>query len=152
MGFLVITMIGPVTNFLGVISLRVSMLIMGALIIVCSGYSYLEAKVFFENTKLFGLINISLYAAIEAGIALLIFLDYFTTKKRLTILLYLLTIGLTGMTLVYNIFKISLFDDKIKEYKINHKYFQFMFFIRIGAEFIIQLIVCYMVYSYKKSL
>ena len=43
-------------------------------------------------------------------------------------------------------------DDKIEDFDVKHKLIQFMYFIRIGAEFIIQMIVCYMVYSYKKYL
>ena len=152
MGFLVVTCIGPISSFLGIIPLTIAMIIMGGFIAVCAGYSYLEAKVFFEETKAFGLVNNTVYAIIEGGIALLIVVDFFIRKKNYTLLLYLITVALTGVTLAYNIFKISIFNDKIKEYNIKHKLIQFMFLIRIGAEFIIQLCVSYICYSYKKSL
>ena len=152
MGFLVITCIGPISSFLGLISLRISMLIMGFFIVVCAGYNYLEAKIFFKNSKVFGLVNKEAYAIIEGGIALMIAIDFFVKKKCYTRLLYLLTLALAGCTLAYNIFKISIINDKIKGYEVKHNLIQFMFFIRIGAEFIIQMIVCYMCYSYKKEL
>ena len=152
MGFLVVTCIGPISSFLGIISLRISMLIMAFFIVVCAGYSYLEAEIFFKDTKAFGLVNKEAYAIIEGGIALLIAMDFFVKKKCYTRILYLLTFALAGCTLAYNIFKISIMNDKIKSYEIKHKLIQFMFFIRIGAEFIIQMIVCFMCYSYKKDL
>ena len=145
MGFLVLTCIGPVSSFVGCIPLRIAMIIMGALIAICAGYSYLEAEVFFVDTKAFGLINNTIYAIIEGAVALLIVVDFFVKKKCYTRILYLLT-------LAYNIFKISIFDDKIKDYNVEHKLIQFMFFIRIGAEFIIQMFVCYIVYSLKKEI
>ena len=55
--------------------------------------------------------------------------------------------------LSYNVFKISIFNDKVKsDYNVDHKLFQFMFMIRVGAEFIIEMLACYICYSYKKKL
>ena len=68
------------------------------------------------------------------------------------VLIYLLTLALAGVALAYNIFKISIFNDKIDTYGVEHKLIQFMFLIRIGAEFVIQLVVSYIVYSYRKQL
>ena len=152
MGFLVLTCIGPVSSFLGCIPLRIAMIIMGALIAICAGYSYLEAEVFFSDVKAFGLVNKTVYAIIEGAIALLIVVDFFVKKKCYTRILYLLTLALAGVTLAYNIFKISIFDDKILRFNVEHKLIQFMFFIRIGAEFIIQMLVSYICYSLKKDI
>ena len=152
MGFLILTCIQPVSSFFGCIPLRLAMIIAAAMIAVCAGYSYFEAKVFFKDYNAFGLINIELWFILELAVALLVFVDFFISKKSYTRILYLVTIGLAGFTLSYNVFKISIFDDIIKEYGIEHKLLQFMFLIRIGAEFIIQLFVCYMCYSLKKDL
>ena len=152
MAFLVITCIDPVQSFLGLLSLRCSMPIVAFFLLVCGSYSYAEAKVFFKHTKCFGLVNKEAYFIIECAIALLVCMDYFIQKLSYTRLLYLLTLALAGVTFAYNIFKISIMDDKIEDFEVKHKLIQFMYFIRIGAEFIIQMIVCYMVYSYKKYL
>ena len=152
MGFLVITCIGSVNKFLGIIPLRIAMIIMGALTIVCGGYNYLEGQVFFQDTKAFGLVNNKIYSIIQGVIGLLLMVDFFVSKTCYTIILYLMTIFLVGATLSYNIFKVSIFNDKIKDYEVEHHLIQFMFCIRIGAEFFVQLVVCYITYSFKKSL
>ena len=152
MAFLVITCIEPVQSFLGLISLRCSMPIVAFFILICGVYSYVEAKYFFKDYKFFGLVNIDAYFIIECAIALLVCMDYFIQKLSYTRLLYLLTLALAGMTLAYNIFKTSIIDDKIEEYGIDHKLIQFMYFIRVGTQFIIEMIVCYICYSYKKYL
>lgn len=152
MGFLVITCIGPVSSFLGIIPLGISMIIMGALIGLCAGYSYLEAQIFFANMKVFDLVSKEVYAIIEGAIGLLLIVDFIVKKKCYTTILYLLTLALAGTTLAYNIFKISIFNDKINDYGVDHKLIQFMFLIRIGAEFFIQILVSYITYSLKKSL
>ena len=152
MGFLIITCIGPVSSFLGCIPLGISMIIMGGLIFVCAGYSYLESEVFFDDMKAFDLISNLGFAIIEGAVGLLVLMDFFIKKKCYTFLLYLLTLALAGVALAYNIFKISIFNDKIEHYNVDHKLIQFMFLIRIGAEFAVQLIVSYVVYSLKKQL
>ena len=153
MGFLILTCISPVSIFLGCIPLRIAMIIAAAMIAVCAGYSYFEAKVFFKNYNAFGLINIELWFILELAVALLVLVDFFVSKKSYTRILYLVTIALAGFTLAYNVFKISIFDDKVNsDYNVDHKLFQFMFMIRVGAEFIIEMLACYICYSYKKLL
>ena len=152
MGFLVITCIGPISSFLGLISLRISMLIMAGFIVACAGYSYLEAEIFFKNAKAFDIVSKEIYFGIELGVALMIAIDFFVKKKCYTRLLYLITLALAGCTLAYNVFKISIMNDKIKGYEVDHKIMQFWFFIRVTAQFCIEMIVCYMCYSYKKQL
>jgi hypothetical protein len=152
MGFLVITCLGHSKKFLGLLSLRLSMIIMAAFIGICAWYCYFEAQIFFKDTKAFGLVNKEAYSIIEGAIALLLLVDFFIQNYCYTLFLYLLTFALAGATLAYNVFKISIFNDKINQYNITHKLVQFMFLIRIGAEFLIQMTVCYISYSYKKEL
>ena len=149
MAFLVCTCIEPISSFLGIIPLRIAMLIMAAITVVCAIYTFYESQVFFKEKQLFGVINNTIYLVIEGGVALMVLLDFFVKKRCYTTLLYLITLALAGITLAYNIVKYTLIDDKIN---INHKFIQFMFIIRIGAEFCIQMAVCYMCYSYKKQL
>ena len=152
MAFLVCTCIEPISSFLGIIPLRIAMLIMAAITVVCAIYTFYESQVFFKEKQLFGVINNTIYLVIEGGVALMVLLDFFVKKRCYTTLLYLIKLALAGITLAYNIVKYTLIDDKINSLGINHKFIQFMFIIRIGAEFCIQMAVCYMCYSYKKQL
>ena len=152
MTFLICTCIEPTSSFLGIIPLRCAMIIAAGIIVVCGAYTYYESQVFFKDEKLFGVINNVIYAVIEAAVALMVLLDFFIKKRCYTLILYLSTLALAGITLSYNIVKVSLIDDKINNYGVGHKFIQFMFIIRTGAEFLIQMFVCYVCYSYKKSL
>ena len=152
MGFLVITCIRRTKKFLGIIPLRIAMIIMGIFLGACAAYAYFEAKIFFVNTKAFGLINKEAFSLIEGVIGLLLIFAYCVPNILYALFLYLLTFALTGAALAYNVFKISIFNDKIKEYEVKHHLIQFMFLIRIGAEFLIQITVCYIAYSYKKEI
>ena len=152
MAFLVCTCIGPTSAFLGIIPLHISIIIMAVISGICAAYTYFESQVFFKDEQLFGVINNAIYAAIEAAIALMILIDFFIKKKYYTLILYILTLAIAGITLVYNIIKLSLIDDRINSYNVEHKFIQIMFAIRIGAEFFIQMAVCYFCYSYEKSL
>ena len=111
MAFLICTCIDPTSKFLGLIPLRCAMIIMAGLTVLCGAYTYFESQVFFKDAKLFGVINNIIYAIIEGAIALMIFLDFFIKKRSYTLLLYLLTFALAGITLAYNVVKISLFND-----------------------------------------
>ena len=152
MGFLVITCLHHSKKFLGLLPLRLSMIIMAAFIGICAWYCYFEAQIFFQDTKAFGLVNKEAYSIIEGSIALLLLVDFFIQNYCYTLFLYLLTFALTGAALAYTVFKISIFNDKIKEYEVKHHLIQFMFLIRIGAEFLVQITVCYIAYSFKKEI
>ena len=152
MGFLVITCIGPSSKFLGLLSLELSMVIMAAIICAIAGYTYYEATVYFEGkTKFFGLVDEVIYLIIELGVALLLFVAYVVKKKCYSRLMYIITFAHAGFGLSFNIHKLSILkleegikgDDKI--------FIKWLFFIRIGAEFLTELMVCYMVYSLKKK-
>ena len=153
MGFLILTCIGPVNSFLGLIPLRIAIILASAMIVICAGYSYFEAKVFFKDFKAFDLVNPEAYMIIELAVGLLVFVDFFIKKKSYTRILYLVTLALAGFTLAYNVFKVSIFDDKVEsDYDVDHKLIQNMFLIRVGAEFIVQMCACYICYSYKEKL
>ncbi len=156
MGFLVITCIEPAESFMGCscISLRMSMLIVGFFFAACASYSLGEAEIFFKDQKYFGIINKHVIFVIQMFMAILIGLDFFIKKKGFSRLLYYLSFATAGLSLAYNTFKVSLFNDKLKDdFKIkDHKILQFLFVIRVIAEFLIQMIVCYYCYSYKKKL
>ena len=150
--FLMITCIKPVQKFFGIISLRISLIIMAIIIAACGTYTYFESEVFFKDQKLFGVINNIIFTAIEGAIALLVFIGFFVQKKCYSFIIYLLTLGIAGLTLAYNIVKVSLINDKMTKYKVEHKLIQIMFIIRITAELFIQMVASYYCFSYEQSL
>ena len=153
MGFLVITCIEPVDSFLGCISLRISILFMAFLLLACASYTLAEAEVFFEDLKYFGIFNKIIICVIQSFMGVLVGLDFFVKKKCYTRLLYYLSFLTAGLSLVYNVFKVSIFNDKVKDdYGHDHKVLQLLFVIRVIAEFLIEMIVCFYCYSYKKKL
>ena len=153
MGFLVITCIEPVDSLLGCISLRISILFMAFLLFACASYSLAEANIFFEDQKFFGVINKYILFVIQVFMGALVGLDFFVKKKCYTRLLYYLSFLTAGFSLVYNVFKISIFNDKVNDdYGHDHKVLQLLFVIRVIGEFLVEMIVCYYCYSYKKKL
>ena len=153
MGFLVITCIEPVDSLLGCISLRISILFMAFLLLACASYNIAEAEIFFSSQKYFGVINKTVVCVIQSFMGVLVGLDFFVKKKCYTRLLYYLSFLTAGFSLVYNVFKISLFNDKVNDdYGHDHKVLQLLFVIRVIAEFLVEMIVCYYCYSYKKKL
>ena len=152
MGFLVITCIGPSSKFLGLLSLELSMVIMSVIICAIAGYTYYEATVYFEGkTKFFGLIDEKIYLIYELIVALLLFVAYVIKKKSYSLFMYILTFAQAGFGLAMNIHKLSILkleDDIPKEDK---RFIKWLFFIRIGAEFLTEIMVSYMAYSLKKK-
>ena len=73
-------------------------------------------------------------------------------KRGFSRLMYLVTFALAGFGLAINVQKISLLDFS-KEVKDEgeRKFIEWLYFIRIGAEFFTEILVCYIVYSLKKS-
>ena len=151
MGFLVITCIGPVSKFLGIIPLSWSMVIMAAVIVAIAGYTYYEAQVYFDQTKVFGFVDKTIYGIIELAIALLLFVAFLVRKKSFSTILYLVTLALAGFGLAVNIHKLSVLElpDQIPDKE--KTFIRWLYFIRIGAEFLAEMMVCYMTYSLKKS-
>ena len=152
MGFLVITCIGPVSKFLGIIPLSLSMVIMAAFVIAVAGYTYYEADKYFIDEKVFGFLTKEIYGIFELAIALLLFVAFIVKKKNYTLIMYLITLGHAGLGLAINIHKLSVInlESGISD-ESERKFIEWLYFIRIGAEFIVEMVVCYMVYSFKKS-
>ena len=152
MGFLVITCIQPSSKFLGLLSLELSMVIMSVIIIAIAGYTYYEATVYFKGkTKFFGLIEEKIYLIIELAVALLLFVAYVVKKKCYSRFMYILTFAHAGLGLSFNIHKLSILELEDGIPKDDERFIKWLFFIRIGAEFLTELMVCYMVYSLKKK-
>ena len=152
MGFLLITCIGPVSKFLGCIPLGLSLIIMAAIIIAIALYTFFESKIYFNDEYILGFLSKEIYLGIEAAIALMIFIVFLVKKRCYSTMVYLITIALAGFGLAINIYKLSSFkaDEKIDNE--NEKAFiKWLYFIRIGTEFIVEMIVCFMVYSMKKQ-
>ena len=152
MGFLLITCIGPVSKFLGCIPLGLSMIIMAAILIAIALYTFFESKIYFNEEYILGFLSKEIYIGIEGAAALMVFLVFLVRKRSFSTIVYLVTMALAGFGLAVNIFKLSSFkvDDNIDDE--NEKSFiKWLYFIRIGAEFIAEMVVCYMVYSMKKQ-
>ena len=154
MGFLVITCIGPISSFLGCIPLRWSMIIMTAIIVAIAGYTYYEAETYFKDVVVFGFINKEIYGIMELALALLIFVSFLVRKKCFTIVMYLLTLAYSGLGLAINVHKLSVLelDSAIPKDTKEAGFIKWLYFIRIGAECLVEMSVCYMVYSYKNSI
>ena len=152
MGFLVITCIGPVSKFLGCIPLGLSMIIMAAIVIAIAGYTFFEANIYFKEEYIFGFLSKEIYVAIELAIALMVFIVFLVKKRSYSRIVYLVTLALAGFGLAINIFKISVFnvDENINNEE-ERKFIKWLYFIRIGMEFLTEMMVCYMVYSIKKQ-
>ena len=152
MGFLVITCIGPVSKFLGCIPLGLSMIIMAAIVIAIAGYTFFEANIYFKEEYIFGFLSKEIYVGIELAIALMVFIVFLVKKRSYSRIVYLVTLALAGFGLAINIFKISVFnvDENINN-EDERKFIKWLYFIRIGMEFLTEMMVCYMVYSIKKQ-
>ena len=87
----------------------------------------------------------------EIIVSLLLFLLFFVKKKRYNLIVYLICIVYTCFSLVYNIHKLSVFEPGIKEIK-KENFIKWIYLIRILYEFLIKIIITYIVYSFKKSM
>ena len=66
--------------------------------------------------------------------------------------MYLVTFALAGFGLAINVQKISLLNLEKEVSKEGERVFlEWLYFIRIGAEFFTEMMVCYIVYSLKKK-
>ena len=152
MGFLVITCIGPVSKFLGCIPLGISMIIMTAIVLAIAGYTYGESTIYFKNEKVFGFLSKEIYLAIELAVAVMVFIVFLVQKRSYSRIVYLVTLALAGFGLAINIYKLSVFkvEESISVEK-ERNFIKWLYFIRIGMEFLTEMMVCYMVYSMKKK-
>ena len=152
MGFLVITCIGPVSKFLGCIPLGISMIIMTAIVLAIAGYTYGESTIYFKNEKVFGFLSKEIYLAIELAVAVMVFVVFLVQKRSYSRIVYLVTLALAGFGLAINIYKLSVFkvEESISVEK-ERNFIKWLYFIRIGMEFLTEMMVCFMVYSMKKK-
>ena len=152
MGFLVITCIGPVSKFLGCIPLGISMIIMTAIVLAIAGYTYGESTIYFKNEKVFGFLSKEIYLAIELAVAVMVFIVFLVQKRSSSRIVYLVTLALAGFGLAINIYKLSVFkvEESISVEK-ERNFIKWLYFIRIGMEFLTEMMVCFMVYSMKKK-
>ena len=152
MGFLVITCIGPVSKFLGCIPLGISMIIMTAIVLAIAGYTYGESTIYFKNEKVFGFLSKEIYLAIELAVAVMVFIVFLVQKRSYSRIVYLVTLALAGFGLAINIYKLSVFkiEESISVEK-ERNFIKWLYFIRIGMEFLTEMMVCFMVYSMKKK-
>ena len=151
MGFLVITCIGPVSKFLGCIPLGISMIIMTAIVLAIAGYTYGESTIYFKNEKVFGFLSKEIYLAIELAVAVMVFIVFLVQKRSYSRIVYLVTLALAGFGLAINIYKLSVFkvEESISVEK-ERNFIKWLYFIRIGMEFLTEMMVCFMVYSMKQ--
>ena len=152
MGFLVITCIGPTKSFLGFFPISWAMIIMAGIMVAIAAYTYGEAKVFFNDVAVYGLINKTALLVIELVIAFMLFNSFLLKKKFYTLVIYLVMVGMAGLGLTVNIHKLSVMDLGNIGTSGERKFLEWLYFIRIGGEFFLEGIICYMCYSYKKSL
>ena len=152
MGFLVITCIGPVSKFIGCIPLGISMIIMAVIVLAIAGYTYGESTIYFKEEYIFGFLSKEIYLGIEVAVALMVFIVFLVKKRGYSRVVYLVTLALAGFGLAINIYKISMFniEESITDEN-ERKFIKWLYFIRIGTEFLTEMMVCFMVYSMKKQ-
>ena len=151
MTFLAITCIDPVSSFLGCVPLAMSMIIMACIMAAISGYTYYEAQQYFDDTKFFGFINKDVWLVLEIGEAVLLFMTYIIKKKCFSRLMYLGTLFQAGFALSFNVHKLSVLDLDGKMSDKEEHFIKWLFFIRMGGEFLAEMMICYMCYSLKKE-
>lgn len=151
MTFLAITCIEPVTKFFGCIPLGISMIIMALTILSIAGYTYGEATMYFKDAKILGFLTKEMHLVVQLIIGVMIFIVFLVKKKCYSFLVYLISFALSIFDLVVNIYKLSIFtlEKTLDEY--DEKFVRWLFFIRIGIEFLLEMMVCFMTYSMKKN-
>ena len=114
-------------------------------------YTLCESRAFFKEHKLFGGISDIVYFVIEIILAIMILLVAFIKKKCYTFILFIITLPLAVMALIYDSAKVFWFNNKINNAKIDHKIIQFLFVYRAIADVIIKAIICKFCYDYKND-
>ena len=152
MGFLIITCIEPASKFLGCIPITLSLIIMAAITILVAIYNYYEATVYFKEVEVFGFLNKIIYCIIEFIIALLIFVTFIIRKKSFSLIMYLVTLAHAGFGLAINIYKLSIFkfESEVKQKELN--VIEWLYFMRVVDEFLIEIMICYIIYSDNERL
>ena len=151
MGFLFISCINPMTDFLGIIPLYYLMIIISIISILIGFHNYIESTICFDNVKIFELFDHLTNLIMEIIVSIFLFLAFFIKKKYYISPLYLITLFRACFSLTINIYKLAYFHPNIEEHSENY-FVKWLYFIRIMDEFFVEIIICYTVYSFKKSL
>lgn len=145
--FLVFTCIKPQKRkFLGLVPLKSTPILAAILILICTLYTYYEAKEFYPKDYFLEIIGYETINYAQMIIALMTAVCYILSQSRAyTKLMYLVTFGLAGFCLAINLWKKSLFMEEYDEDE--EVILGWLYFIRLGAECAIELYACYMVFS-----
>ena len=151
--FLVFTCIKPQKKFFGLITSRIALILSAALISVCALYDYLESKYLFQDAKFLDIFNNEMLLAIQIIIALMVFAAFGIDNRLYSKLIYLCSFGLAGFSLAINSYKKSKVDEKYDDDDddSDDKMVRWMYLIRIGVEFYIEIYACYILYSHSES-
>lgn len=149
--FLVFTCIKPIKRkFLGLFPLKAAAIFAAIFIAACGYYTYKEAEAFNKYDYFFeGLVDLKILLYIQLGVALLAFSCFLCQAKFYCKLVYLITLGLTGLSLVINLIKKSYFFEEYDEE--SEIILRWLYLIRIGTEFALELYSCYIAYSLMES-
>lgn len=150
MGFLFFTCIKPISKFLGIVPLNWSMIIVAMVTAVIGCYNFSESIIYFENIKFLN-VNIYMYMILEIIISLLLFLAFFAKKEKYNLIVYLICSVYTFFSLIYSIYKLSIFKPGVGEAK-KENFIKLIYLIRVLYEFLIKIIITYIVYSFKKNM
>ena len=77
----------------------------------------------------------------------MIFIMFLVKKKCYSLLVYLITFVLSIFDLTVNTSKVSVFTLRKNINKYNEKFIKLLFLIRIWIEFLLEMTVCFLVYS-----
>ena len=152
MAFIFIPCVKPTSKFLNCIPLDVSIIIMAVMLIIIAVFTFFENKVYFKGERLFGFLSKEIYMIIETVIATMIFIVYQAKKREYTTVIYLFTAAFTIFAFAINIQKATNFrvDEEIKDTKIR-SFVEYIYFIRIGTEFVVDIFASYLLYSLRKQ-
>ena len=150
--FLTITCIKPIKRkFLGILPLNTAAIFAALCIAAIAFYTYEEAQIYFgmHRILIFFTHDYPFYAQI--AVAILTLLCYILNSKCYTKMIYSATFGLTGFSLCLNLWKKSLLFEEVY-YEDDDEIVRWLYLIRIGAEFAIELYSCYLVFSISQSI
>ena len=151
--FLVFTCIKPQKKFFGIITSRIALIISAAIMTVCALYAYYESKLLFVDTYFLDIFNNEMILVIQIAIAIMVFSAFWVDNRKYSTLIYLCSFGLAGFTLAINFFKKSKFDENDFDGEDDDKlvFFRWMYLIRIGCEFYLEIYACYILYCHSES-
>ena len=148
--FLVCTCIKPLHKLFGVLSLRCTMIVCAAATFLIAFYTLMEADDFFTDFKAFKILDRYVVFSGEIILGLLILICYFVKRKSYTRIIYIISLVYCCAVLSVNLCKIDIFKQ-IEDIKRISENIAVLFIIRVMSEFVIELYICYLVYSYEQD-